>query len=204
MTGPNRVDVLLDPAIEVVAAEGLRGLTHRAVDARAGLSAGSTSYYYRTRIALLEAVLGQPAGLVHVVARRDPAAVPAVGGPCPRVHGAQRLLPGRRPARRAGDGRRAVPVAGGQVRPRQGRPPPPAAPPGRTAPDRGRRAGAGVLRCPDPVDGQRRHRRAVPHQPQRDDVGRSHRPVRPSARGVPGGVPALSRAPAAARRCPRR
>lgn len=59
VTGPNRTDVLLDAAIEVVAAEGLRGLTHRAVDARAGLSAGSTSYYYRTRLALLEAVLGK-------------------------------------------------------------------------------------------------------------------------------------------------
>jgi DNA-binding transcriptional regulator YbjK len=59
VTGPNRIDVLLDAAIEVVAAEGLRGLTHRAVDARAGLSAGSTSYYYRTRMALLEAVLGR-------------------------------------------------------------------------------------------------------------------------------------------------
>jgi DNA-binding transcriptional regulator YbjK len=59
VTGPNRIDVLLDAAIEVVAAEGLRGLTHRAVDAQAGLSAGSTSYYYRTRMALLEAVLGR-------------------------------------------------------------------------------------------------------------------------------------------------
>lgn len=59
VTGPNRTDVLLDAAIEVVAAEGLRGLTHRAVDARAGLAAGSTSYYYRTRMALLEAVLGK-------------------------------------------------------------------------------------------------------------------------------------------------
>jgi DNA-binding transcriptional regulator YbjK len=59
VTDPNRIDVLLDAAIEVVAAEGLRGLTHRAVDAQAGLSAGSTSYYYRTRMALLEAVLGR-------------------------------------------------------------------------------------------------------------------------------------------------
>lgn len=59
VTGPNRIDVLLDAAIEVVAAEGLRGLTHRAVDARAGLSAGSTSYYYRTRMALLEGVLAK-------------------------------------------------------------------------------------------------------------------------------------------------
>lgn len=42
-----------DAAIEVIAAEGLRGLTHRAVDRRAGLPLGSTSYYARTRAALL-------------------------------------------------------------------------------------------------------------------------------------------------------
>ncbi|WP_051791572.1 TetR/AcrR family transcriptional regulator [Amycolatopsis jejuensis] len=32
----------------------MRGLTHRAVDRAAGLPAGSTSYYARTRVALLE------------------------------------------------------------------------------------------------------------------------------------------------------
>lgn len=46
-----------DAAIEVIAAEGLRGLTHRAVDAAAGLPPGSTSSCYRTRLALLAAVL---------------------------------------------------------------------------------------------------------------------------------------------------
>ncbi|MBX9243700.1 TetR family transcriptional regulator [Actinotalea ferrariae] len=44
-------------ALEVLAAEGARGLTHRAVDRTAGLPAGSTSYYYRSRAALLEACL---------------------------------------------------------------------------------------------------------------------------------------------------
>ncbi|WP_344860069.1 TetR/AcrR family transcriptional regulator [Amycolatopsis ultiminotia] len=43
-----------DAAIEVIAAQGMRGLTHRAVDRAAGLPAGSTSYYARTRSALLE------------------------------------------------------------------------------------------------------------------------------------------------------
>ncbi len=43
-----------DAAIEVIAAEGMRGLTHRAVDRFAALPAGSTSYYARTRAALLE------------------------------------------------------------------------------------------------------------------------------------------------------
>jgi DNA-binding transcriptional regulator YbjK len=46
-----------DAAIEVIAIGGLRGLTHRAVDARAGLPPGSTSSCFRTRLALLRAVL---------------------------------------------------------------------------------------------------------------------------------------------------
>ncbi len=47
---------LLDAAVEVVAADGLRGLTHRAVDRRAGLPEGSCSAYLRTRFALLAAL----------------------------------------------------------------------------------------------------------------------------------------------------
>lgn len=48
-----------DAAIEVIATGGLRGLTHRAVDAMAGLPPGSTSSCFRTRLALLRAVLGR-------------------------------------------------------------------------------------------------------------------------------------------------
>ncbi len=40
----------------MVAARGLGGLTHRAVDAEAGLPEGTTSYYFRTRAALLVAL----------------------------------------------------------------------------------------------------------------------------------------------------
>ncbi|GAB3565128.1 TetR/AcrR family transcriptional regulator [Amycolatopsis endophytica] len=54
-----RVTAIADAAIEVVAAEGMRGLTHRAVDRAAGLPAGSTSYYARTRAALLELTIGR-------------------------------------------------------------------------------------------------------------------------------------------------
>jgi DNA-binding transcriptional regulator YbjK len=43
---------LLDAALHVAADEGLRGLTHRAVDRRAGLPEGSCSAYFRTREAL--------------------------------------------------------------------------------------------------------------------------------------------------------
>ncbi|MGW9301963.1 TetR/AcrR family transcriptional regulator [Streptomyces cyaneofuscatus] len=52
---PDRRDLIADTAISTVASAGLRGLTHRAVDTAAGLPAGSTSYYFRTRSALISA-----------------------------------------------------------------------------------------------------------------------------------------------------
>ncbi|MFE5732988.1 TetR/AcrR family transcriptional regulator [Streptomyces sp. NPDC056528] len=55
MTLPDRRNLIADAAIGIVAAAGLRGLTHRAVDAAAGLPTGSTSYYFRTRGALIGA-----------------------------------------------------------------------------------------------------------------------------------------------------
>ncbi|MBV1852865.1 TetR/AcrR family transcriptional regulator [Catellatospora tritici] len=47
----------LDAAIAVLGTRGLRALTHRAVDAQASLPEGSTSNGYRTRDALVGAVL---------------------------------------------------------------------------------------------------------------------------------------------------
>jgi len=47
---------LLDAAVGVVADEGLRGLTHRAVDRRAGLPEGTCSAYLRTKRVLLLAL----------------------------------------------------------------------------------------------------------------------------------------------------
>jgi DNA-binding transcriptional regulator YbjK len=44
---------IADAALSLLAREGARGLTHRAVDAELSLPSGSTSYYYRTRAALL-------------------------------------------------------------------------------------------------------------------------------------------------------
>ncbi|AIG79455.1 Hypothetical protein AJAP_33210 [Amycolatopsis japonica] len=55
-----------DAAIEVIAAEGMRGLTHRAVDRLAGLPPGSTSYYARTRAALLELAISRMVELDEV------------------------------------------------------------------------------------------------------------------------------------------
>jgi DNA-binding transcriptional regulator YbjK len=46
-----------DAALAVLAEQGTRGLTHRAVDERAGLPQGSTSNVFRSRAALLEGAL---------------------------------------------------------------------------------------------------------------------------------------------------
>lgn len=50
---PDRRTTLLDTALEIVGRQGMRALTHRAVDAEAGLPRGSTSNVFRTREALL-------------------------------------------------------------------------------------------------------------------------------------------------------
>jgi DNA-binding transcriptional regulator YbjK len=66
----------LEAAVELLGAEGVRALTHARVDERAGLPAGSTSNWFRTRRALL-------GGVVDWIAEReradfDPAAMPAI------------------------------------------------------------------------------------------------------------------------------
>jgi AcrR family transcriptional regulator len=53
----SRREDLLDAAISVLGESGIHGLTHRAVDTAAGLPAGSTSNHFRTRDALLNAVV---------------------------------------------------------------------------------------------------------------------------------------------------
>ncbi|MFB6716460.1 MULTISPECIES: TetR/AcrR family transcriptional regulator [unclassified Streptomyces] len=56
-TGTSRADLITDAALALLAERGMRGLTHRAVDERAGLPQGSTSNYARTRQSLLEATV---------------------------------------------------------------------------------------------------------------------------------------------------
>lgn len=58
---PERRTALLDAAIEMLAAEGARGLTFRAVDARAGVPTGTASNYFADR----DALFGEIAGRVH-------------------------------------------------------------------------------------------------------------------------------------------
>jgi DNA-binding transcriptional regulator YbjK len=52
--GSSRADLVADTALALLAARGMRGLTHRAVDEAAGLPQGSTSNLARTRQALLD------------------------------------------------------------------------------------------------------------------------------------------------------
>jgi DNA-binding transcriptional regulator YbjK len=48
---------ICDAAIELLAADGARGLTHLRVDRRAGFPDGTTSFYYQTRAALLRGAM---------------------------------------------------------------------------------------------------------------------------------------------------
>lgn len=54
---PERRAALLDAAIEVLAREGSRGLTLRAVDAEAGVPTGTSSNYFANRSQLLVQIL---------------------------------------------------------------------------------------------------------------------------------------------------
>jgi DNA-binding transcriptional regulator YbjK len=60
---PERRNQILDAAIDILCDDGVGGLTHRQVDNRAGLPAGTTSNYFRTRQALLEATAARTVDL---------------------------------------------------------------------------------------------------------------------------------------------
>ncbi|MGW6391592.1 TetR/AcrR family transcriptional regulator [Streptomyces sp. NPDC055103] len=75
----NRRDLLGDAAIEVLAAAGGRGLTHRAVDAAAAVPLGTTKNYFPTRDALLRAAAERCAEQYHrTAAELTPAGVEPV------------------------------------------------------------------------------------------------------------------------------
>ncbi|RZS64196.1 TetR family transcriptional regulator [Agromyces ramosus] len=53
----DRRTTLADAALAIVADHGFKGLTHRAVDREASVPPGTTSNYFRTRVALIGAVV---------------------------------------------------------------------------------------------------------------------------------------------------
>ncbi|MCF2532404.1 TetR/AcrR family transcriptional regulator [Yinghuangia soli] len=58
--------VLADAAIELVARDGIRALTHGGLDRAAGLPAGTTSAYFRTRKALVTGLVQRLADLDRI------------------------------------------------------------------------------------------------------------------------------------------
>ncbi|MFD4973488.1 TetR/AcrR family transcriptional regulator [Streptomyces sp. NPDC058424] len=82
-----RADLVADAALALLAERGMRGLTHRAVDERAGLPQGSTSNVARTRQALLELA-------VRRLAEREARVLALHEMPDPRTGGLDSLVEG--------------------------------------------------------------------------------------------------------------
>ncbi|MER7468100.1 TetR family transcriptional regulator C-terminal domain-containing protein [Streptomyces sp. NPDC097981] len=82
-----RRTLLADAALGVLAEEGIRGLTHRAVDRKAAVPPGTTSAYYRTRAALLT-------GLVTRLVQLDQAELHTMGERLPPPRTAAELVDG--------------------------------------------------------------------------------------------------------------
>ncbi|BAU88177.1 tetR-family transcriptional regulator [Streptomyces laurentii] len=100
-TGSRRT-LLADAALDVLADAGMRGLTHRAVDAAAGLPAGTTSAYFRTRSALLTALVRRLVERDQDELRTAAAHTPPPRTPADLVQGLTLLVA----ARTGGEGRR--------------------------------------------------------------------------------------------------
>jgi len=75
-----RAQQVADAAIDVLASDGARGLTHRAVDAAGRLPPGTTSNYARTRAALLTLTLTRIAELDAAEGAGDLTAGELAGG----------------------------------------------------------------------------------------------------------------------------
>jgi DNA-binding transcriptional regulator YbjK len=96
--GEDRRAAIADAAIHLVATRGLRGLTHRAVDEETGLPPGSTSYYLRTRGALLAACVNRmlerdlARSSAHTPAGRPPGPSPDPTAELPTANDLQELL----------------------------------------------------------------------------------------------------------------
>lgn len=58
-SGSARQRLIADAGVRIIATRGVRALTHRAVDRAAGIAEGGTSYYARTRHALLGLIVDE-------------------------------------------------------------------------------------------------------------------------------------------------
>jgi DNA-binding transcriptional regulator YbjK len=67
----DRKTLIADAALHLLGMGGAKGLTHRAVDAQAGLPNGSTSFYCRTRLELLKLAVERHAALDMADLKRD-------------------------------------------------------------------------------------------------------------------------------------
>ncbi|MGP4003383.1 TetR/AcrR family transcriptional regulator [Streptomyces sp. 8N706] len=76
---PERRTALVDAAIEVLASEGARGLTFRAVDSRAGVPPGTASNYFTDR----DDLFTQAGARIHLRMTPDPAEVDEAMRPAP-------------------------------------------------------------------------------------------------------------------------
>jgi DNA-binding transcriptional regulator YbjK len=82
----SRRALIADAAISTLARDGMRGLTHRAVDRAAGLPEGSASYYFRTRQALLQATVERLAELTSTDMLGGAAMLGSAAAPAPPGH----------------------------------------------------------------------------------------------------------------------
>ena len=62
---PDRRTQLLDATLALIAQGGLEAVTHRAVEAEAGVPHGSTTYYFKTRRQLIDAAVERLAEIDH-------------------------------------------------------------------------------------------------------------------------------------------
>ncbi|MGW1410390.1 TetR/AcrR family transcriptional regulator [Streptomyces sp. NPDC002403] len=92
--GTSRADLIADTALALLAERGMRGLTHRAVDERAGLPQGSTSNYARTRQSLLEVAVRRLAERETRVLAPGELPVPGAAPDGDPAGGAQALVAG--------------------------------------------------------------------------------------------------------------
>ncbi|MGW0178209.1 TetR/AcrR family transcriptional regulator [Nocardia sp. NPDC003345] len=81
----SRRELLADTALDLIDREGLTQVTHRAIDTAAGVPAGTTSNYFRTRAALYQAIAQRL--LEHQLTEMDRLATAADGDPADLLAG---------------------------------------------------------------------------------------------------------------------